>query len=373
MNAPAGLSIESIIPVSSVKINIALQFNGTDFVANIPNFHINISSSVLTQTSAGNLSTSSMTIFAYTTDPTAVLTSDSVLTEYGLDRRKLSIDLAEVAFIDYKTLKVSDFKLVNYPAGLSITSVTGISAFRAILGLRFTYKDFDTDLQDFYVDSNGTVLISSGTEIEVLSTNQLPILAYIEHPIATLTADPVLTEQNLDERTLTINLSDEEFIDHQNLQVSNFTLINAPTGLSINSVAGISKTQAVLDLKFNGTDFDVNYPDFAVTISKSVLIQSQIDLQTNSLTIFTHIEEPVAILTWDSVLTEYWLDYRTLYIDLQDETFTDFTTFVKSDFTLNNAPVGLSLQSVEGTSSTHVILNLAFVYNDFDTIFNHFM
>ena len=68
----------------------------------------------------------------------------------------------------------------------------------------------------------------------------LIILAYTENPVATLSADSVLTERRLDFRTLVLNLTEEEFTNPGGLQVSNFNLANAPAGLSIESVTGIS-------------------------------------------------------------------------------------------------------------------------------------
>jgi hypothetical protein len=365
INNPPGLSIQSVIPVSPVRVQLALQFNGTDFETNITNFHITISAVVLYQTKSGTLATNNLTIFALIENPTAILTADSILTEQRLDARFLTIDLVQDNFKNYTTLNVSNFTLVNGPAGLSIQSVTGISPYRVNLNLQFIYTDFDINYPDFHVNIDHSVLYQ--TTSGVLSSSNLNILAYVEHPIATLTSDTtVLTEQRLDARTLIINLSDEEFLNYTGLQTSNFTLLNAPPGLSVQSVTGVSKTQALLQLQFNGTDFDIHFTNFRVQISRNILQQSRVsDLISTPLTILAYIEQPVAIMTSDS-LKEYNLDSRALTINLTDENFINYNSLVIADFILNNKPTGLSIESVQGISPTRVILNLAFVYNDFD-------
>ena len=64
-------------------------------------------------------------------------------------------------------------------------------------------------------------------------------------PIAILSSDSALTEQRLNQRTLMIDLEDEEFTNPRGLLISDFLLANAPAGLSIQSVNG-SKTQVEL-------------------------------------------------------------------------------------------------------------------------------
>ena len=174
-------------------------------------------------------------------------------------------------------------------------------------------------------------------------------------------------------RSLNIALSDEEFLNYTNLGISSFMLVNAPAGLSIQSVTGISKSQAVLALQFDGTDFDNSISDFCVRISRNILLQSNVsDLQSNTMTILAYVERPIAILSEDSGLYEYTLDYRTLTIALTEETFINYSGLLIADFTLNNKPTGLSIQSVQGISPTRVNISLAFVYNDFDIDINIF-
>ena len=190
VNYPAGLSIQSVIPVSPVSVRLALQFDGTDFETNITNFHVTISEAVLYQTTTGTLATNPVTIFAITEIPAAILTADSILTEERLDARLLTIELIQDNFTSYTTLKVSDFTLVNEPEGLSIQSVLGVSSTRVYLSLQFVYTDFDVNFPDFRVDIDHSVLYQ--TTSGVLGSSQLNILAYVEQPAATLTADTVL-------------------------------------------------------------------------------------------------------------------------------------------------------------------------------------
>ena len=175
---------------------------------NYPDFHVDISSLVLKQTTSGSLSSGNLNIQPYIEQPVATLTPDSVLTERRLDTRVLTLNLTEEEFLNYATLQPSNFTLINPPAGLSIQSATGINKTRVNLDLQFIYNDFDVSITNFQVSITSAVLLQ--TKTGSLSSNTVTILAQVENPVATLTADSVLTERRLDWRRLTINLTDEE-------------------------------------------------------------------------------------------------------------------------------------------------------------------
>ena len=97
----------------------------------------------------------------------------------------------------------------------------------------------------------------------------------------------------------------------------------------------------------------LDYNNFKVVIDKSILFYSKTsDLTSNNLIITAYVETPVAALSADSVLTEYRINARTLYIDLTEEAFRNYATLVPSNFTLVNRPTGLTIQSVSGISPT---------------------
>jgi hypothetical protein len=103
---------------------------------------------------------------------------------------------------------------------------------------------------------------------------------------ATITPSTTLNEVNLDAEYITVTLGDgETFIDYLNLKADSFALVGEPPGTNIESVSGTSTTEAQIDLGFDGTDFDVEYPYFHVLINNKVLTLSAEDLATDTLTI----------------------------------------------------------------------------------------
>ena len=97
-----------------------------------------------------------------------------------------------------------------------------------------------------------------------------------------------LVEEDLDGVTLDIELVNTlQFVDNI-LDSANFSLVNAPTGLTISSVQYVDQTHARVTLSFDGTDFDSN-KEFAITISKDEL-NGCIDMTTNFLEIIADMD-----------------------------------------------------------------------------------
>jgi len=105
---------------------------------------------------------------------------------------------------------------------------------------------------------------------------------------ATLSSSFPLDEYNLNGASLTLVLTGTTFTDN-NLLISNFTLNNAPAGLSIQSVNYINPTTAIVTLNFNGLDFDINYYNVSITIAAEETLAHQ-EIITNSVTIYALIE-----------------------------------------------------------------------------------
>ena len=210
---------------------------------------------------------------------------------------------------------------MNGPGGLYIESVTGLGARSARIDLVYTGLDFDNLISDFHVDISSTILKQTGSGN--LSSGNLTILPYIETPSATISADTtVLEETTLDRRTLTIDFTEERYLDYQSIQASGFTLLNAPEGLTIDTVYGISPTQAELELAFDGTDFDIAYTNFRVQVDRNILLQSEVsDLVSNNLNILARSENPRLTISADSsALAEHTLSRRSLTLILTEET-----------------------------------------------------
>ncbi len=122
---------------------------------------------------------------------------------------------------------------------------------------------------------------------------------------AALTINPPLAELmegNLNEAVLNAELADDTFAD-ETVDPANIVLNNAPTGLTVEDVAYTDDTNIVIDLAFDGTDFDADITDFSVTINAAELEGAE-DITTNALDIFAIDEIATAALTINPPLTE---------------------------------------------------------------------
>ena len=364
VNFPAGLSVESVIRNSATEAVVNLAFDGTDFDANYTDFYITIAAADLIQTSSGVLVPGNrLTITALVENPQAVMAADSILEERRLDARTLTITFTQESFNAPGSLVAGDFTPNNAPAGLSIAGLVGTpTATEAVLDLQFVPGDFDVNFPNFSVSIDPSVLVQSAT---TLTTNTLPISSLVESAAIN---NPGLNEANLDAQSITLTLTQELFTSPGSLVPGNFTLNNAPGGLTIAGFVGTpSSTGAVLDLQFIPGDFDADITNFSVTINQSVLKQSSADLTTNIIPIASRVESAAID---DPGLNEAALDGQAVTITLTDESF--ILPLDVANFTLNNAPAGLTIESFGTVLSTTALVNLAFTPGDFDADVNNF-
>ena len=211
------------------------------------------------------------------------------VTEANLNSTSLTLTLTSETFIDYTSLPVDSFALVGAPAGTSIASVTGVNASTATIDLDFNFTDFDTD-HALSIDIRAGVL--TVTASGVLRSSTITVQALQE--TASLSASPDLSEYNLNNRVVSIQLTQETFSNPGALVAGNFTRVNAPPGVTIQSISGTpTATHVDLVLAFNGADFDVDYADFRISINHAVLTQSNQNLVTTPITIYYELEPVV--------------------------------------------------------------------------------
>ena len=354
--APVGTTIESVTNPTSASVVINLAFNGTDFDVD-KNMSVTVNGSVLAVGSP--VVSNSLTITAIVEPATATIVADQAMTETNLDARSLTLTLSQTDFINPSTLSTADFTLNNAPTGTTIESIANATSTSVVINLAFDGTDFDTD-KNLSVNINGTV-ISSGA---LLTSNSLIITAVVETPAAVITADQSMTEANLDARSLTLTLSQTDFASPSTLTSADFTLNNAPAGTSIESLASPTSTSVVINLAFNGTDFDVD-KNMSVSISGSVLTSNTL-LTSNALTITAVVEPATASIVADQDMTETNLDARSLTLSLSQTQFTSPSTLTPANFTLNNVPSGTTIESLANQTATSVVINLAFNGTDFD-------
>jgi hypothetical protein len=303
--------------------------------------------------------------FTLVSGQSATITAPFPLNEADLDFQSINIYLTDETWDD-GNLDRNHFKLVNAPDGLTVYAVVLISTTQAVVDLAFNGTDFDTDILNFSltIDHSELTITSSG----VLTTNNLTIDAYNES--VTIVPDAPLQEQTLDDRSLLITLTDESFTSTGTLPAGAFNLNNEPAGLSIESVTAQDVTHAVMQLAFPpGNDFDSPISNFNIDVSGDILTSTKAgeELRSNNLTIAAYDEMPQAFLTADSVLEERWLDVRTLYINLVEESFRDYTRLREKNYELVGEPQDLKVASVTGTSATTAEIDLQFNQRDFDS------
>ncbi|MEN8122421.1 MAG: T9SS type A sorting domain-containing protein [Bacteroidota bacterium] len=289
--------------------------------------------------------------------------ADQPLNEESLDERTINLTLMGDSFID-NSLNGANFQLNNVPIGTTVESVVYTDATHAVLNLAFDGSDFDQDSLHFSITISENELTSGSS----ITSNEIYITAFDEN--ISITSQVGLTETNLDNGVLNLTLTNTNFLDNQ-LNAANFQLNNAPSGTSIVSILYIDENSAEINLAFNGTDFEIDYPNFSTTVMSNE-ISANFNLTSNEITIEAIDElNPYISISCTVNLIETNLDQSTVCIELYNESFTDNQLSI-GNFQLINAPQGCSVQQVNYTSSTQADLNLSFDGTDFDTDINNF-
>ncbi|MDP2172896.1 MAG: endonuclease, partial [Candidatus Cloacimonadaceae bacterium] len=173
------------------------------------------------------------------------------------------------------------------------------------------------------------------------------VILYSPAVMATITPSAPLNEYNLNNVTISITLSNTSFTDNV-LLLSNFTLNNAPAGLSVASVQYLSTITAMLTLAFDGTDFDNNIASFSITINSSEISYSA-NLISSAIAITAYVESLVTIdimgaqiiINISPVVNA--VSYRIFSASDPNALFTDFTlqgTFAPAEPTRWSMPLG---------------------------------
>ncbi len=297
IGAPTGTSVSGVTWNSATQATINLAFTPGDFDSD-HSLSVQISAVELTMTLIGSLNSNALPVAAF--QESATLSASPALTESNLDGAEVTITLSNESYD--ATLDAGNFFLggtsgTNYPAGLSIGSVSRTNATVAVVTLAYSGADFDSDFTNFYITISNLDLVQTSSGV-LTPGNRLTISATAENPTANLSG-PTLTEYTLDGSIVTISLSEETFTSPGSLVAGNFwpsgtAGVNYPTGLSIGSISGTPTTTSVnLELDFNGTDFDVNFPNFRIVTDDAVLTQSGTDLTSSSLSIAYGLEPVV--------------------------------------------------------------------------------
>ena len=151
------------------------------------------------------------------------------------------------------------------------------------------------------------------------------------------------------------------------LDAGNFTLNNAPGGLTIAVVTWVSTTSATMELDFVRGDFDADILNFSITVDVSELSEGS-GLTSNDLTITAVVEnEQVAIS--HSGLTADNLDQALINMKLTNVSFAD-SDLDEINFLLNGAPPGTSVDSAYAVDDSSAVIRLAYDNTPFAVVQN---
>ncbi len=359
-NAPAGLTIGTVSFVDSVTAHLILAFDSTDFDADSTHFSLTIKGSEL----AGNadLLSNELTITAVI-EP-SIIQITGLLNEKTLNGDTIHMILKNVNFVS-PVLSKQDFLLNNSPSGISIDTVIYVDPTHALIRLAYDNTDFDVNDSIFAISVDPILL--SGVNSSQIQSNSLLITAVIETQTAIISHSG-LTEANLNGALVTLDLVNETFaLGTPNK--TDFSIFNVPQGTSLDTVIFISSSQAELKLKFNGPYFKQDYTNFHVLISSAELT-AQRSIVTNSLTIATIVQ--IGSLTIANPgLNKSTLNGARIELDITGVTFLS-NRLNSSSYLLNNAPAGVSIDSVVYDSATRAYLYIHYDGTDYSADINNF-
>lgn len=334
-NAPQNLTIQTVNYVSSTQAKIILSYAGTPISANIEDFSVTILGAEL---SGGNpLQSNNMTIFADVVHDGIYLAKVSMWEggqndtwynetdfdghDFGIFNGSMSLYLKSGqvftwkdsegdilwAKMNYRIYKEGEtpgsFTQVDLPFHSEWTSPYGntdqlwwnVAPNDINLNLLEDIEEGTYYIEVYYEAMNGNSDIHYRNNS---GNNYIAQFTYTLNPVLIATPGQQLTEENLNGSVITLSLIDDFFAD-PNLEISNFTLNNAPTGLSIDQINYVTPTTAIITLSFDGTNFDQNINNFSITIN-GMELNSGISLTSNNMTIIA-IDESITI--WTHLLT----------------------------------------------------------------------
>jgi VCBS repeat-containing protein len=275
-NAPAGLTVQGTAYLNNTQCRITLAFSGV-LDADVANLGLTIRGVEL-ETNADLTASNTLSIVNDQTPPR--LQTNAGLT-LNADSEAVLITQAMLRAVDSEEAAASLlYTLETAPAkGTLARSGQPLGA-----GSAFTQADIDQSLISYRPagNSGGTdsfsFTVSDGTNGGSISGS----FAITINLFAIIAADQTLTETTLDGRSFTVALTGARFSD-DGLTAGNFTLINAPAGLTVSGVTGVDPTHCRIALAFNGS-FDSGV-SLGLTV-KAAALSSGADLTAaNTLTI----------------------------------------------------------------------------------------
>jgi hypothetical protein len=291
-----------------------------------------------------------------TSTPALTITPSHVLTEGNLHVSYLTASIFScIAFFDGNP-NVSDYQLNNAPAGVTIEKVTYINPLTVTVYLAYDWTNFDTDVTNFSLTIKSAGLGYLGSNV---TSNNLTITAFTPPSVTTSAINTydecgaemggVVTDEGED------MVTDRGFV-YSDIEATPILGRDSEVHLG----AGIGSFSQSVGGLYPGTTYHVRA--FA-TNSSGTSYGAVVNVTTSM---------PALTITPSHVLTEgnLHVSYLTASI-FSGIAFFDGNPNV-SDYQLNNAPTGVTIEKVTFINPSAVKVYLAYDWTDFDTDVTNF-
>ena len=365
VNLPSGVSVDTVEITSYTSAEITLKGNATQDYDENRNVYLQISSNQVDDFSQSVLISDNAVVFT-AVDEAPVATITGYLSENNLNGNVINIELEESKF-ESSNLTAADFSLINQPKGLIISSVEYVSEVTAKLTFDFDYHDFDTDKM-LKVEVNNSVLTSDVSAI----SNELIVYAVDDDEMFTMHDDGEIIEGNENGEIITLTINGGTFVDAIN--ILDFTFNNMPIGVVVNNCVRVADTTLNFILAGNASmDYDTNLTQFEIIIPDSQFddYSGQPISVKGGVIFIANADDAKLTISADNGLNENNIDGKVVGLKLAGENFANVSKSI-SGFTLNNAPVGLSVEELNVVSYDSATIKLGYIGDDFDVDYSDF-
>ncbi|OVE77836.1 hypothetical protein BVX99_01545, partial [bacterium F16] len=370
---PSGVTKGVLTRISATSATLALSGNrDVDYDSDITNVTVTISTAEFTDsTGDSDLSAGSGVTLAAIDDAESItIADDGMITEGSEDGEIITITLTGGTFAG--SLNSLNWTVTNLPAGVTVGALNRINsttASLALLGNRST--DYDSDITTLTISMTTDEFDDSSGDSSLTANSGVTFTAMNDPESISIADDGQITEFAENGDLITVTLSGGVFAAL--LTTANWTVTNVPAGVSKGVVTRVTDTTATIALSGNATnDYDADITNVTVTITTDEYVSSGSDTTLSVDTGVTLRAKVEAVaFTPDGPLAEPDLDQRCLYVTVINDTFVS-GILSTDNFVLNNAPVGVTIESIVYNSPTEAVLNLAHDGADFDSDISNF-
>lgn len=365
-NLPIGVTIARLERISDTLVEFTLAGNAiVDYDTNLTQFEISVPDVAFNDYSGSSIKVKEGVTFIALLEGGELKISSNELNEVTINGAILTMVLTEGQFAN--PAKILDgIVLNNAPLGLDAELFSILNDSAATLTLVYTGNDFDVDYTNFSVTLT-SAYHNSGDD---LTSNTLAIFASIE-PIAVVNFDGEIIEGQESGELIEITLQEGVFA--ANVLIDSFNISNLPENITLSNLQRLSDSMVSFTLQNNrAIDYDADLSGFVLIINSGVFgsyYGNAITVETDI--VFRAYKEQLIIK--HPGLNEGNLNGAAIELALVEDYFVN-TQLLNSAITLNNAPFGTSVGSVNYINDTAAILNLAFDESNFaSTISNFFI